>query len=123
MSPAITAARRRHLLLASSFLAPLLSLGISSAQAQQTASADQLPPIEVNPPGDANRTRAKPATDQTSTSRRVAPRTSSRSDPNAVPAPGPAVDSFSTGVGAVRQFNGIVGASTAGLTAKDIARS
>jgi iron complex outermembrane receptor protein len=114
--------RRRALLLASSFLTAALLPGNSTAHAQ-TASADQLPPIEVNPPGDANRTRAKPVTDQASTSRRVVPRTSSRLDPNAVPAPGPTADSFSTGVGAVRQFNGIVGASTAVITAQDIARS
>jgi iron complex outermembrane receptor protein len=124
MSSIIKAAtRRRRTWLASSFLVPIVSLGISAAHAQQTTSSDQLPPIEVNPPGDANRTRAKPATDQTSTSRRVAPRTSSRPDPNAVPAPGPATDSFSTGAGAVRQFNGIVGTSTAVITAQDIARS
>src|SRR5882724_4706647 len=122
MSSVITAARRRHLLLASSFLAPLLSLGISSAQAQQTASADQLPPIEVNPPGDANRTRAKPATDQTSTSRRVVPRTSPTPSPNTVPAPDPA-DPFTTGVGSVRQFAGIVGAASSVITAEEIARS
>ena len=61
MSSIITAARRRRrFLLASSFLVPIISLGISGAQAQQTASADQLPPIEVNPPDDQNRTRAKP---------------------------------------------------------------
>ena len=61
MSSTILAAkRRRHLLLASSFLAPIIALGISGAQAQQTAAADQLPAIEVNPPGDQNRTRAKP---------------------------------------------------------------
>ena len=62
MSSIITAARRRRrFLLASSFLAPLVALGISGAHAQQTAAADQLPPIEVNPPGDQNRTRAKPS--------------------------------------------------------------
>ena len=60
MSSTISAARRRHLLLASSFLVPLLSLGISGAHAQQTASTEQLPPIEVSPPADQNRTRAKP---------------------------------------------------------------
>src|SRR4030095_8275341 len=87
--------RRRALLLASTFLIPALWLGVSNATAQQTAPADKFPPIEVNPPGDANRTRAKPATDQTPTSRRVVPRTSSRPDPNAVPAPGPAADYLS----------------------------
>jgi iron complex outermembrane receptor protein len=122
-SPIATAAkRRRAFLLASTFLAPVLLLGISTASAQQTASSDQLPPIEIVSPGDANRTRAKPATDQTSTSRRVVPRVSPTPGPNAIPAPGP-VESFTTGVGAVRQFNGIVGASTSVITAEDIARS
>ena len=126
-TPATAMQRRRALPLASTFLIPALLpallLGVSAASAQQTASQDQFPPIEVNPPGDQNRTRAKPATDQTSTSRRVVPRTSSGPDPSAVPAPGPAADSFSTGVGAVRQFNGIVGTSTAVITAQDITRS
>ena len=122
-APATAIPRRRALLLASTFLIPALLLGVSAARAQQTASQDQLPPIEVNPPGDQNRTRAKPATDQTPASRRVVPRTSSRPEPSAVPAPGPAADSFSTGEGAVRQFNGIVGTSTAVITAQDIARS
>ena len=51
MSSIITAAkRRRTYLLASSFLVPIISLGISAAHAQQSASSDQLPAIEVNPP-------------------------------------------------------------------------
>ena len=73
-SPNTAVQRRCALLLASTFLVPALLLGVSTAHAQQTAVADQLPPIEINPPGDANRTRAKPAADQTSTSRRVVPR-------------------------------------------------
>ena len=43
----ITATRQRRFWLASSFLIPIVSLGISGAQAQQ-APAEQLPPIEVN---------------------------------------------------------------------------
>src|SRR5947208_9793735 len=120
--PSTSATRQRRFWLTSTFLIPIVSLGISGAQAQQ-APSEQLPPIEVTSPTDPNRTRAKPTYDEASTSRRVAPRTSSRPDPNAVPAPGPAADSFSTGVGAVRQFNGIVGTSTAVITAQDIARS
>jgi iron complex outermembrane receptor protein len=120
-SPIATAGqRRRAFLLASTFLAPVLLLGISTASAQQTASSDQLPPIEINPPGDANRTRAKPVTDQTSTSRRVVPRASPTANTNAVP--GPDV-SPATGAAPVRQFNGIVGAATSVVTAEDIARS
>src|ERR1700716_3957333 len=89
MSCFITAAkRRRTCLLASSLLFPVLCLNASAARAQQTASAAQLPPIEVNPPGDANRTRAKPATDEGSGSRRVAPATTSNTSaapPNNAP--------------------------------------
>jgi iron complex outermembrane receptor protein len=119
MSSTITAAtRRRALLLASSFLVPIVSLGISVAQAQ--TPFEQLPPIEVSPPGDANRTRAKPATEPASTSRRVVPRTSPATD--AAPPPTPA-QSFPTGAGAIRQFNGIVGGATSVITADDIARS
>ncbi len=55
MSSTITAAkRRRALLLASSFLA--LSGSLASAQTPPTA----LPPVEVSPPTDQNRTRARP---------------------------------------------------------------
>ncbi|HEY2211426.1 MAG TPA: TonB-dependent receptor [Bradyrhizobium sp.] len=113
------AARRRTCLIASSFLVPVLLLGVSAADAQQTAS-DQLPPIEVNPPGDQNRTRAKPITDRESGSRRVVPRASPTT--NTVPAPGPDV-SPATGVAPVRQFAGIVGAATSVITAEDIALS
>src|SRR5437660_3839030 len=97
MSSVITAARRRHLLLASSFLVPLLSLGNSGARAQQTASAEQLPPIEVSAPTDQNRTRAKPAFDEGSGTRRVAPNPTPSNTPN--PAPGTGANVASQGVG------------------------
>jgi iron complex outermembrane receptor protein len=110
----ITAAqRRRTYLFASTFLLPVLMLGISAAKAEQT-SPDQLPPIEVSPPGDANRTRAKPTNDEGSGSRRVAPNVSQTSSPN-VSQTGDAT--------AGRKFNGIVGASTTFITSEDIARS
>src|SRR5215217_4940091 len=116
------ATRQRRFWLTSTFLIPIVSLGISGAQAQQ-APSEPLPPIEITSPTDPNRTRAKPTYDEASTSRRVVPRTSSTPRTDAGSAPGPAADSFSTGVGAVRQFNGIVGTSTAVITAQDIARS
>ena len=120
MSSAIVAAqRRRSLLLASSFFVSILSLGISAAHAQQPPS-DQLPPVEVSPVGDPNRTRAKPITDEGSGSRRVAPKVAPTT--TVAPAPGPNV-SPTSGTTAVRQFNGIVGASTSVITAEDIARS
>jgi vitamin B12 transporter len=50
MSSIFVAARpRRNFLFATSFLVPALSLGISAAQAQQSASPDLLPPVVVNP--------------------------------------------------------------------------
>ena len=117
------AKRRRHLLLASSFLAPIMALGISGAHAQQTAAADQLPPIEVNPPGDQNRTRAKPTSDEGSGTRRVARRTRRRpSNPNPAPGTGSNVASQGDGQGGggtpVRQFAGIVGTASTVITAK-----
>jgi iron complex outermembrane receptor protein len=114
------AARRRHAcLLASTFLAPVLSLGISTASAQQAAT-DQLPPIEVNPPVDQTRTRARPISDESSgTTYRPAPNVAQTSNPNGAPASAP-----STGTAPVeRQFAGIVGASATVITAQDIANS
>src|SRR5713226_7169131 len=122
MSSTLKAAqRRRTCLLASSFLVPVLSLGIPTAKAQQISS-DQLPPIEVSPPGDQNRTRAKPVNDEGSGSRRVAPNVSQTSSPGGAPANSPNVSSTGN-VTTIRQFAGIVGASTSVITAEDIAHS
>src|SRR5436190_22116309 len=128
MSSITTAARLRYrFLLASSFLAPIAAFGISSAQSQQTASADQLPTIEVNPPGDQNRTRAKPTYDEGSGTRRVvAPNPKPSSNPNPTPGAGSNVASEGTGQGGGtggRQFSGIVGASAPVITAEQIAHS
>jgi iron complex outermembrane receptor protein len=115
------AARRRICLLASSFLVPVLSLAISAAKAQQ-ASQDQLPPIEISPPGDENRTRAKPLNDQGSGSRRVAPNVSQTTSPGGPPTTNPNVSSPGNAA-TNRQFAGIVGAATSVITADDIAHS
>src|SRR6266849_1092030 len=122
MSSAIVAAqRRRNYLLASTVLGPILSLGISAAEAQQSAS-NPLPAIEISSPEDQTRTRAKPITDEGSGSRRVAPKISQTTTPNIAPAPGPD-GSPASGAAAGRQFNGIVGASATVITSEDIARS
>src|SRR6266567_850308 len=122
MSSAIVAAqRRRNCLLATTFLGPILSLGISAAEAQQSAS-NPLPAIEISSPEDQTRTRAKPITDEGSGSRRVAPKISQTTNTNIAPAPGPN-GSPATGAPAIRQFNGIVGASATVITSEDIARS
>jgi iron complex outermembrane recepter protein len=107
--------RHRRYWLASTFLLPVLSLGMPAARAQQ-ATPDQLPPISISPPVDQTRTRAKPVSDDGSGSRRVAqPTTSPTAKPNAQPA--------ATEATPVRQFAGIVGASATVITAEDIARS
>ena len=122
MSSNIKAApRRRSCLLASSLLVPVLSLWISAAKAQQ-ASSDQLPPIEVSPPGDQNRTRAKPVNDGGSGSRRAAPNVSQTSSPGGAPTDSPTLSSPSNAT-TNRQFAGIVGAATSVITSEDIAHS
>jgi iron complex outermembrane receptor protein len=127
MPSLIAAARRRHLLLASSLLVPLLSLGISSAHAQQTASTERLPPIEVNPPGDQNRTRAKPTYDEGSGARHVARNPTPASNPTPAPASGANVASQGSGQDGggtpVREFAGIAGTSATVITAEEIAQS
>src|SRR5450759_602284 len=113
-----TARRRRARWLASSFLLPVLSLGISAASAQQ-AAPEQLPPIEISPPNDANRTRAKPVDEAGSGSRRAAPNVA----PTGTPDGAPTTNSSTANAPANRQFAGIVGASTTVITAQDIAHS
>ena len=122
----ITATRQRRFWLTSSFLVPIVSLGISGAQAQQ-APPEQLPPIEVTSPTDPNRTRAKPTYDEPSTSRRVVPAAvpSTGTRPAAGPGSNVASQSVSQGAGGSgdRQFSGIVGTSATVITADDIAHS
>jgi iron complex outermembrane receptor protein len=116
MSSIITAAsRHRTRWLASTFLVPVFSFGISAAKAQQ-AAPDSLPPIVVSSPVDDTRTRAKPVSDDGYGVPRPTPTAAPTGNPNAVPT----TDATAT---PVRQFAGIVGASTAVITAEDIARS
>jgi iron complex outermembrane receptor protein len=118
------ATRRRACLLATSLLAPAVSLGIPAAKAEPSSS-EQLPPIEISPPADQNRTRAKPLDDEGSGTRRivrqVAPTTNT-----ALP-DGSGVSSSSGSPGnrgaSAGEFNGIVGASSSVITAEDIAHS
>src|ERR1700754_2041011 len=121
MSSNIETAKRRFWL-ASSFFIPIVSLGASRAQAQQTP--EQLPPIEVTSPTDPNRTRAKPTYDEASTSRRVVPAASPSTGTR--PAAGTGSDapsqSASQGAGGSsgRQFSGIVGTASTVITADEI---
>lgn len=125
MSSTITATRQRRFWLASSFLIPIASLGISGAQAQQTPS-EQLPPIEVTSPTDPNRTRAKPTYDESGGTPRAAP--NRRPAATANPASGTGTNTTSdggsgTGGSGGRQFSGIVGTASTVITAEEIARS
>jgi vitamin B12 transporter len=75
--------RRRRCLLASSFLVPALSLGVSAANAQQSASPDLLPPVVVSP---APATGIAAPADRPTTSRRVVPVRAPKPRPAAPPA-------------------------------------
>src|ERR1700682_5369788 len=111
MSSFITAARgRRFFGLSSCLLPPIVLLGTSGAQAQQAASADQLPPIEVSPPVDQNRTRAQPTYDESAGPRRVAPNTTPTNNTNPAPSTGSNVASpgTSSGGAAGPPFSGIL---------------
>ncbi|QWG23880.1 TonB-dependent receptor [Bradyrhizobium sediminis] len=114
-SISLAAQRRRSRWLATTFLVPVLSFGVSTARAQQVAAA--LPPIEISAPNDDNRTRARPKTDQEQGSRRVVSAPTSRRDA------APSAGGTATGATAIRQFNGIVGASATVITAEEIAHS
>src|SRR4051794_10366002 len=115
------AARRRSYLLTASFIVPPLSFQVFNARAQQ-ASPDHLPPIEVSPPKDANRTRARSVSDEGAGARRTVPNVAQTRKPNAVS--GGNSDGSQTGnFPPVREFNGIVGASKSVITAEDIAQS
>src|SRR5947209_5208 len=82
------AARRRRYLLATSFLIAVC-LSFSTAHAQQTASADELPAIEVSPP--ANRSRVEPSSEWASRlgrlTRTPAPQPAPVPQPSSGPAP------------------------------------
>src|SRR4029078_10055503 len=114
-------ARRRTYLLAASFIVPVLCLHVCNARAQQV-SPDQLPPIEVSPPKDGNRTRAKSISDEGAGARRTVPSVTQTSKPNVAPR-GTSDGSQTRNFPPVREFNGIVGASRSVISAEDIARS
>ena len=125
MSSTFTAPRRRRFWLASSFLVPTVSLGVSGAQAQ--TPPEQLPPIEVTSPSDPNRTRAKPTYDEASTSRRVVPAAAPSTGTRPAAGTGSDTSSQSASQGAGgssgRQFSGIVGTASTVITADEIAHS
>ena len=116
------AARRRTYWLASSFLVPVLSLGFSAAKAQQSASPDLLPTIEVEAPSDKSRTRSEPAPDRTTVSRRVAP-TAQQAPTNAQPSGTPAREqAIVVSPTAIETPINQIASSVTVITAKDMER-
>jgi iron complex outermembrane recepter protein len=118
MSSAITAAKRHRAV----FLATtILAFNISLAHAQNVASSE-LPPVDVSPPTDQNKTRARPTYDESGGT----PRPVRTTAPSRGTGTGTS-DAASTGTGSggtgVRQFNGIVGTASTVITADDIAHS
>src|SRR5262245_62230676 len=104
MSSAITAAKRHRAV----FLATtILAFNVSLAHAQNVASTE-LPPVDVSPPTDQNKTRARPTYDESGGT----PRPARTAAPSRGTGTGTS-DAASTGAGSggtgVRQFNGIVG--------------
>jgi vitamin B12 transporter len=74
MSSIIAAAsRRRRSLLASTVVVPIVSLSISGAAAQQSASPNLLPTIEVEAPANRSRPASQPAAERLAVSRPVVP--------------------------------------------------
>ncbi len=116
------AARRRTYWLASSFLVPVLSLGFSAAKAQQSASPDLLPTIEVEAPSNKSRTRSEPAPDRTTVSRRVAP-TAQQAPTNAQPSGTPAREqAIVVSPTAIETPINQIASSVTVITAKDMER-
>src|SRR4051812_49001131 len=111
------ASRRPTYLLASTLLVPVTLFTVSAVKAQ--ALPDQLPPIEINPPTDANRTRAQPIGNDGAGIRRAAPKAAQTRKPAAAPA----VESSSGEATITPEFAGIVGASATVISAAEIAHS
>jgi iron complex outermembrane receptor protein len=119
MSSIIQAAKRRRIyLLASNFLVPIVSLGISTASAQQTASPEALPEIEVNPPKTVKRDRTEPSPEWASRLGRVTPAPTQVAAPVAQPSATPTATPPATRVPAI-----LTGSSTTVITSTDIAHS
>ena len=122
MSATIATAKRRRALSARHQHRCAEWLASASAQTPPTA----LPPVEVSPPTDQNKTRARPLDNEGSG---TAPRPARTARPARGAGTG-ASDGASPGIGdasgtssGVRQFNGIVGASSTVITAEQIAHS
>src|SRR5438552_18209995 len=116
MSSAITAAKRhRAIFVATTFLA----FNVTLAQAQNVASTE-LPPVDVSPPTDPNKTRARPVYDEGGGAPRPA-RIAAPSRGTGTGTTDAASTSTGTGTGSGgtggQPFNGIVGTSSTVITA------
>ncbi len=90
----------------------------------QNVASNELPPVDVSPSTDPNKTRARPLTDEGG----GVPRPVRSTTPSRGTGTGTSDASTGSGTGAgsgtgVRQFNGIVGASSTVITAEEIAHS
>ncbi len=116
MSSIIRAGQRQCAsLLATSLLVLFLAPGFSAAHAQQTASQDELPAIEVNPSKPADRNRVEPSPDWASRLGRVTRAPAPQPAPVAQPSSAPAATTIVPNI--------LAGASTTLITAAEIARS
>jgi vitamin B12 transporter len=117
----LTKARaRRSLWLASTVLIPLAPFAISAAHAQQSASPDLLPPVEVSPP---KRTEpAQPVAKPNPTRRQAAAKPTAPKPPEqpATPKPGVATTNVVSPTGIVTPINQVASSVTV-ITAQDIA--
>src|SRR5579859_7349659 len=118
----IRAGRRRSLWLASTVLIPLSPLAIPAAHAQQSASPDLLPPVEVSPPKPA--AAPQPPAKPKPSRRQVAAKPTAPKPPEPPATPKPGVAASTTNVvsptGIVTPINQVANSVTA-ITAQDIA--
>jgi iron complex outermembrane receptor protein len=116
-----TRRRPRAVLLATTVLA----LNATLAHAQNVTSTE-LPPVDVSPPTDQNKTRARPTYDESGGTPRpvqtTAPARGTGTGTSDAASTGAGTGTGSGGTG-VRQFNGIVGTASTVITAEDIAHS
>jgi vitamin B12 transporter len=121
MSSTIIAAQRRRICLrASTFLVPVLSLAISAAKAQQAASPNLLPPVEVSPPKRLN--GSPPPANQVSSPRQTARKPATQTAATA-PQPGPSAATTPVVISPTATVTpaGQVASSLTVVTAQDIA--
>jgi iron complex outermembrane recepter protein len=119
MSSATRSAKRyRAVFLATTFLA----LNAGAAHAQNVASTE-LPPVDISPPTDQNKTRARPTYDESGGTPRPARTTAPSRGTGAGTSDAPSTGTGDSGVAGGLPFNGIVGTSSTVITAQDIAHS